>query len=360
MTIGQKLALSIVAVEAAICAAFSVDFSCRKSHQMLQTAPNVNLAATAALRPKRRNTLLFMVDDSPAIDSVFSYEEQKLIEELYAKVADDGDIKKVLEETLPSLPPSLVIKLRQAGEDPHEMIRFVASQMNEMLDAQLEEAKMTLQELLDAGEIRKLDAVIGKSARTGKLNVPFFNVLNFNLKDASAEVASNIEKDLPTDGEGAASRLQILQHIYTRCQEEVEKSIPPGLALLNRLLRQPQQPIRLNLYDHYLTPQSNKISTPDGKEIELQGQAAPMVPLEEFVSAIANTVEQIRTVENAGATDRTSAANMVESCRQIAKEARVVIGESFGVESEELNIFQEGLQPVFRPTTAESPYIKGQ
>ena len=310
-------------------------------------------------QPSRSICQMTETADTPDVDSIFTFEEQKLIENIYSNVSDDKDIKQVLEESLPSLPPNLVVKLRQGSDDPNEAIQVVAKNMNELLDAQMEEAKATLEELLEAGEIRKLDATIGKAARAGKLNVPFFNVLTINLKDASAAVASKTESDVPEDEEGAASRLQILQHIYTRCQEEVEKSIPPGLALLNRLLRQPQQSIRLNLYEHYLTPQKTKITSPDGKEIELQGQAAPMVSLEDFVSAIAKTVEQIRTVENAGGTDRESAAVMVESCRTVAKEARVVIGETFGVDSPELDKFQEGLQPVFRPSSAESPYIKG-
>jgi hypothetical protein len=51
---------------------------------------------------------------------------------------------------------------------------------------------------------------------------------------------------------------------------------------------------------------------------------------------------------------------MVESCRQIAKEARIVVGNSFGRDSEEMRLFEEGLQPVFRPSSPASPYIKGQ
>lgn len=210
------------------------------------------------------------------------------------------------------------------------------------------------------GEIRKLDSLIGQAARDGKLNVPFFNVLNINIRDATTSTQSSNQEDLPSDQEGSASRLKILQHVYTRCQEEMEKTIPPGLALLNRLLRQEQPAIRKNLYEHYLTPQTNKIKSPDGKEIELKGKATSLVALEDFVDAIAKTVEQIRTVENAGATDRASAAAMVESCRGIAKEARIIIGERYGIESNELESFEDGLQPVFRPTSAESPYIQGE
>jgi hypothetical protein len=65
-------------------------------------------------------------------------------------------------------------------------------------------------------------------------------------------------------------------------------------------------------------------------------------------------------VEQAGGANREMAATMVEACRTMAKEARIVIGEHFGRESEELIKYEEGLQPVFRPESPESPYIKGE
>mmetsp|Transcript_9385 Transcript_9385/g.25927 ORF Transcript_9385/g.25927 Transcript_9385/m.25927 type:complete len:364 (-) Transcript_9385:924-2015(-) len=312
---------------------------------------------------RSRRVIVRMSETTAENDPILTRQEEELLEQLHAKLTDEqAETSKVLGEALPSMNPNLIIKLRQAGNSSNEKIRFVSNCINKVLESQLEAAASTLKDLLEAGEIRKLDALIGKAAREGKLNVPFFNVLNVNLRDAAADVASNIkETDADTTEEGgAASRLQILQHVYTRCQEEMEKSIAPGLALLNRLLRQEQESIRKNLYEHYLTPQSNKVTTPDGKEIELKGQAPPMVKLDEFVSAISKTVEQIRTVENAGGTDRASAATMVESCRQIAKEARVIIGERYGVESDELEAFQQGLQPVFRPSSPDSPYIKGE
>ena len=279
----------------------------------------------------------FQVTTVPTPPKVeFSKEEQSLIEKLHEQFVE-REPREILKESLPTLSPSLVFRLRQATNNDNPTIQKVASELNGLLDQQLETARETLKDLLNAGEIRKLDAIIGKAQRDGRLDTAFFNVLTVNLQDA----ASNDQG--PTE-EGAASRLQILQHIYTRCQEEVEKSIPPGLALLNKLLRTPQDSIRNNLYEHYLTPQKTKITSPDGKEIELNTTGEPLVPLQEFIGAIAQTVKQIRTVETVGATDKVSAANMVESCRTIAKEARIVIGEKFGVESKELESFEEGLQ----------------
>jgi hypothetical protein len=280
----------------------------------------------------------------------FSEDEIRTIENL-SNTKDD--MEKTLLETLPSLPPKLIVKLRQSVDHPSDNVRSVAMQLNAVLQKQMEIATVTLKGLLDAGEIRKLDSLIGKAARENRLDVAFFNVLSMNLQDAASTNG-------PSPGEGAASRSQILQHIYTRCQEEVEKSIPPGIALLNKILRTPEAQIRSNLYKHYLTPQPNVIKSPDGTEIQLVGVQPILLPLGEFIESLAKAVEQIRTIETAGGMDRESSANMVESCRTVAKEARIVIGESYGVESQELQQFQTGLEPVFRPTSAESPYIQGQ
>ena len=54
-----------------------------------------------------------------------------------------------------------------------------------------------------------------------------------------------------------------------------------------------------------------------------------------------------------------TAAGLVESCRQVAIEARMAIGEAYGVDSDELKDFENGLQPVFRPDSGSSEYIKG-
>jgi hypothetical protein len=276
-------------------------------------------------------------EDVTSITAVeFNKDEKEKIRSLHAKF-EQSEPRKVLEESLKTMSPSLVYRIRQGVEDSDPVIQKVASEVNELLEQQLKTATNTLKELLNAGEIRKLDSIIGRAQRDGRLDTAFFNVLTVNLQDAAKSEQALTE-------EGVASRLQILQHIYTRCQEEVEKSIPPGLALLNKLLRTPQDSIRSNLYEHYLTPQKTKITSPDGKEIELEGDGAPLVSLKDFVDAIAQTVKQIRTVETVGAVARESAANMVESCRTVAKEARIVIGEKFGIESEELSFFESCLQ----------------
>jgi len=310
--------------------------------------------------PKR--TRLYSTESpvSPAKFTEYNDDEILILDGLIDKAnAAEGDLQAVVLETLPSLSNALIFKLRQSTAHPIESVRRVAAELNHILEGRLQEAKDTLAEFLNAGEIRKLDSAIGKAAVAGKLDAAFFNVLSLNLQAALAAGDADVADTKFEQGQ-AASSLQILQHINTRCQEEVEKSIPPGTALLNKLLRTTEESIRANLYRHYLTPQSSTIQTPDGKTVELKGTLPVLVSTAELVQAIADAVKQIRIVEQAGATDRESAASMVESCRNVAKEARMIIGEEYGVESTTLLSFEDGLQPVFRPASADSPYIQGE
>ena len=308
---------------------------------------------------------LISSDSSLEVVEDFSDAEQQLIASLYEKcqaAVDEDSKEKIMIETLPTLRPSLLMKLRDAENyTDNTAIRSMSQQLNKMLQTRLDIAKSTLQELLSAGEIRKMDNLIGSAARSGRLDVAFFNVLTVNLQEAMENNNDDTTDDAENDGNSAAaSRLQILKHVYTRCQEEVEKTIPPGTALLNKLLRTEQPSIRSNLYEHYLTPRPNTITTPDGNVLTLNGTQPVLVSMQEFVQAIDTAVLQIRDVENAGGTDKESAAMMVEGCRHIAKEARVVVGNSYGRNSDELMSLEEGLQPVFRPSNATSPYIAGR
>lgn len=235
-----------------------------------------------------------------------------------------------------------------------------------VLNTRLKSGREMLATLLNSGEIRKLDSTIGKAAKDGKLDMSFFSVLSMNIKDAAVANSENGGSAATTPtlaaGEGqeevegeegqptGANRLQILQHIYTRCQEELEKNVDPGMGLLNKLLRTEISSIRSNQLNHYLGPQATSITSPDGQVIELAGSTAkPMVSHKEFTDALSSTVDQIRTLESAGGTDRLSAMNLVESVRQVAMEARGVLVDAFGEGSEVVGEFQRDLQPVFRP-----------
>lgn len=383
--------------------------SCSPMHQLLGKRSYASRRPHVLDRPSFRE--LFESSGNPddvsllasgvvsCLDIDFTKEEQKVLDGLYLQCHSDGNSRPqaILAESLPSLRPTLLVKLRQLAMKitdqtdsssssstdmaVEDKIRAVSRLLTSVLDSRLAVARETLLELLSAGEIRKLDAVIGSAARSGRLDAAFFNVLDLNMRDAKATERisdDETEKSSPFDNvndsstsatpaatPAKTSRVQILQHITTRCQEEMEKLLSPGTALLHKLLRTEQPSIRSNLYGHYLTPPKTTISSPDGKVIELfsdqsQNKNAPLVALDDFVGAMDSAVLQIRTLEQAKGTDRASAAIMVENCREVAKEARSIIGDYYGRESEELRAYEEGLQSVFRPSSRSSPYIQGE
>lgn len=366
------------------------------SHLSLPQYSSIRLLASVQETP---STVPSSPPDDNNNSSLISDDEWSILSDLRARAtkaaaAATVDVNKkdiafqsAVEETLPTLSPSLIMKLRSGesglpkgtssnsnkAEDKEQIFQDISQSLEKMLNRRLEKARDTLTELMNAGEIKKLDALIGKAARAQELDVAFFQVLQMNMQDAAMEVAqqeaaanaSGETKEEEGDNYSSAetvNRLQILQHIHTRCQEEVEKTINPGIALLSKLLRTDVDSIRRNQLEHYLCPQPTTITAPDGKQIELKNpqNEKSLVDHQDFVNAIANAVKQIRTVEQAGGTDKDIAADMVESCRQVAKEARIVIGERFGTESEQLKAFEDSLFPVFRPSSPESPYIQGE
>lgn len=328
-------------------------------------------AATTSTKDDDDNAFLTM-DESQALEELHG---KATVEASHSKDDDAtaAAFSRVVEEGLSTLSPGLIMKLKQGWHQNNDAdiqneetlkTRFeaVADVLHELSLRRLNLAKKTLEHLMNAGEMKKLDALIGKAAREGNLDVAFFQVLQINLQDAavSEAVPKSTNKNKDHGEDVGASRLQILQHVYTRCQEEVEKIIAPGIALLNKLLRTEQSSIRQNQLQHYLCPQPSTIKSPDGKEITLGSNSnKTLVEHNDFVDALSNAVQQIRIVELAGATPREVAAGMVESCRQVAKEARSVMADYYGSNSPQILAFEEALQPVFRPTSTESPYVTG-
>ena len=277
-----------------------------------------------------------------------------------------------LAANLGNMHPRLVVALQMAADElewkqqeatdesfESQMIK-VGTSLQSILNNQLKSGRELLEKLLNSGELRKLDSMISKAAKDGQLDMSFFSVLSMNMRDAAA-AGGSVSPTL-AQGEGqpevtgedgqpqvGANRSSILQHIYTRCQEELEKNVAPGMGLLNKLLRTEISSIRTNQLNHYLGPQRTSITSPEGKTIELPGTDKPLVSHGEFTDALESTVSQIRTLEASGGTDKLSATNLVESIRQIAIEARGVLVASYGEDSVIVDEFQKDLQPVFRP-----------
>jgi hypothetical protein len=305
-----------------------------------------------------------------------SQEEWEALRRISQQASATGSsLEDVLLQAVPTLHPRLILKLRQAdsakqslGESTSEdqaLFATISQTLQSVLNSRLVAAKQVLETMLQAGELRKLDAAIGKAARQGQLDAAFFTILQKNLEDAvdsdKIQQQPHDENNDNTDSNKAptASRAQILQHIRTRCQEEVEKEIPPGLALLNKLLRTEQSSIRANQLKHYLCPQPPPPIPGVETKQDSDTPEVILIPPTLLVDAVAQTVQQIRTLETAGATTRESAAAMVESCRQVAKEARIVLAKEYGLGSSQLQAFEDALMPVFRPASSDSPYIQG-
>lgn len=336
-----------------------------------------------------------------AESSSFTDEEWKVLSVMHEEaMSSSSSLEQVVLAALPTLSPSTIVKLRSRDishrssggweadcvdtDTTSTILNDLAMALQSVLDDRLSQAKDLLQTLLGAGEIKKLDALIGKAARLQQLDVAFFQVLQANIQDATSredkdtksnatvgtnEGASNYDE--PTSPSSAAptgttafsnTRFQILQHIYTRCQEEVENTIAPGMALLNKLLRTEQPSIRQNQLQYYLCPRPNIITAPDGKQLVLgENNNKTLVEHLDFCNALGRAVQQIRTVQSVGGTSPDIAAHMVESCRQVAKEARLVLATQYGgVKSQQVVAFEEALQPIFRPESPMSPFITGE
>eukprot|EP00560_Eucampia_antarctica_P000109 CAMPEP_0197833490 /NCGR_PEP_ID=MMETSP1437-20131217/19207_1 /TAXON_ID=49252 ORGANISM="Eucampia antarctica, Strain CCMP1452" /NCGR_SAMPLE_ID=MMETSP1437 /ASSEMBLY_ACC=CAM_ASM_001096 /LENGTH=313 /DNA_ID=CAMNT_0043437579 /DNA_START=166 /DNA_END=1107 /DNA_ORIENTATION=- len=312
-----------------------------------------------SVQQRGQHNVLYSSSDNSLVEGDWS-----MIAQIESESSNEEELQSALLANLSNFHPRVIMFLRQEVESPStdwgedvsvtaEQVQRVGGALVHVLEDRMEGGRQVLKELLESGELRKLDGAIGHAARAGKLDMAFFTVLNANLQDA---VSTEVK------GEDA-SRLQILQHIYTRCQEEVEKTVAPGIGLLNKLLRTEVSSIRSNQLEHYLGPQppTTTIITPDGKSVELKNSSSdPLVALNDFVQAMADSVKQIRTVEKAGGTDRATAAGLVESIRQLAMEARFVIAQVYAVDSDELKQFEDDLQPIFRPDSAESEYAKGE
>eukprot|EP00591_Stephanopyxis_turris_P000740 CAMPEP_0195512860 /NCGR_PEP_ID=MMETSP0794_2-20130614/4672_1 /TAXON_ID=515487 /ORGANISM="Stephanopyxis turris, Strain CCMP 815" /LENGTH=328 /DNA_ID=CAMNT_0040640739 /DNA_START=285 /DNA_END=1271 /DNA_ORIENTATION=- len=323
---------------------------------------------TASTNDDDKEQQVHITSDSDS-NSDLSDEDVALLNEIASVLSSQAIKSEIVEQTLlqyvPRMPPKLIMTLRKAAADSssssaplnipdrtdslESKLVGVGTALTIVLDSKLQSGKDLLADLLRCGEIRKLDGAIGKAAREGNLNMAFFTVLNMNINDAYQEKEDNNDGD--DAAEDGADRLSILRHIYTRCQEEMEKTVNPGVGLLNKLLRTEAKAIRANQLRHYLAAEKQSVTTPDGTVVPLQGVGKALVPPPEFIDAVGAAVKQIRSVEEAGATDRVTAANLVESCRQVAIEAMIAVQELYGEESDELRDFQEKLQPVFRPGT---------
>uniref|UniRef100_A0A7S0Z1X2 Uncharacterized protein n=1 Tax=Hemiselmis tepida TaxID=464990 RepID=A0A7S0Z1X2_9CRYP len=139
--------------------------------------------------------------------------------------------------------------------------------------------------------------------------------------------------------------LQILSHVYTRVQEEMEKIVDPAVGLLHRLLRQVEQPgIRNNILEKYLKPKPEdewEMAFVDGDMVTDFGCEVDPLKLSLAMSTY------LQRVRDEGAFDEDAVGQTYADCRVIAKDARVWVEQFY--DQEMLDDFTESLTPVFQP-----------
>lgn len=200
--------------------------------------------------------------------------------------------------------------------------------------SRMETAKGKIESLLEAGEINKLDKQLVKMVQGGEVDPAFILVLNGNIEAAKAD-----------EGSG---KLSILTHISTRVQEELEKKQDPGVGVLHKLMRTEDAALRGRILRHYLCPQTT-VGLPDGSSITLDAPKDALVPPLDFSAAVDGLVKQLRGMD----IDGELVVGLIEQVRQLAKEARGVVAESYPEPL--LDEFTEALTPTFQGAVPPPP-----
>ena len=232
-SMARRLAVLVLLLQAFICTSFHPSFSARP-------------VAARSFWSRRRHLAL----SSGGAGGEATPGSSDLVEKLVGLSSiDEGDLADAVVKTLRAesansnrLTPSALSKLQSEAPRVFDAIRSIQ-------EASLSRGAEVLRTLLASGEVKVLDGNIAKAAREGQLDEGFFSVMNLNLEEARKEEestagAATAEDGAPTDGASAGTaqvttRYQILLHIFTRCQEELEKLISqetPASALLVKLL----------------------------------------------------------------------------------------------------------------------------
>lgn len=234
----------------------------------------------------------------------------------------DGWMDKLDETFIPSL--GNLINVATPEELPP--LQSLMDALQERLAGGYERARDQLQELLASEEINVMDARLSALVRKGEVDAGLFYVLMRNQQDAAAA------------GDETGERL--MQHLYSRLQEELEKKAGGGLALLHKLTRMEVPSVRTNLLRDSLVPQTETL-LPDGTTLPLKNPAPAKVPPMEFAAAIEDALEKVVSLP----IDQKAIEATANDIRQVAMEARNVVAESYS--KEELEEFQDYLAVPF-------------
>jgi len=213
---------------------------------------------------------------------------------------------------------------RTAKEEEEGAWAAVLKAVERETQRRMGEAKERLEELLEAGEINALDKQIVKLVKEGAIDAAFLNVLNQNMEDArrNMQQAPSLSPETGSSSSRGEALFNILNHVSTRVQEELEKRTEPAVALLHKLMRTDDSDLRGRILKHYLTPQ-REILLPDTTTLPLAVPKPSRVAPMKFASAVLHVVQTLRALDVNGDT----VVDTVEQVRSVAKEARLVLLE---------------------------------
>jgi len=248
----------------------------------------------------------------------------------------DGAVDVWIDQLDESFIPMLAGRVDAADESEDLVPRADSFREKDLLGALarrsqegFDEGKAILNEILGAGEMLEMNARLAKMVKSKRIDAGFLYVLFRNIQDAEAQ--------------GDDDMARLFNHLHTVLQEELEKQVEPPKALLHKLTRTDDAPLRGRILRHHLVAPKD-IKLPDGSTLPLPaGKAAPAATVSPAALAdeIAATLGQIEQMP----VEREMIRATAESIRQVAKEARDVVEEAYDAET--LEEFQDTLQPAF-------------
>eukprot|EP00435_Cladocopium_sp_Y103_P051482 s577_g16.t1 len=257
-------------------------------------------------------------------------DEESLLPELLELAADGGSaLEERLEEVFAQVSPDDLASLRMKVADPNAADHLAAQRLGDAIQVamtrRLTDAKNVLEELIQQAD-GDVNLKIRKMLKSVESPLPILMVLQLNIGEAQASA----------DGE----RLQVLMHISTVMQEELEKKSSRVRGMLNKLLRIEDENIRNNILRDQLTP-VEVAGAPGGTPL-----MAAQVPPDRLAPAIASLVQEVdRQMVAVLGPDDEGRYETMDRIRQVAKQARLIIGEVYGQGL--MDTFSADLTPAF-------------
>jgi len=289
----------------------------QKQFPRVQQLPKMNeesLQDPTATESARLKSLLAVASDQEKLDS--------LMDEEFANFTQE-EMKEVMTRS-----------------DSDESWKLVGQAHQRAVGRSMERGKQTLEDLLDTGDIQKMDAKLVKIVKNGSADPGFILVLNQNIDAAQREIGREGGADHESN-----SKLNILMHVSSRIQEELEKKAKPETGVLHKLMRTEDVGLRGRILSHYLLPQK-EIKMPDGSFIPVDKPTNALVEPMKFSEAVTELCGQLRGFDADGDTIMA----MLEDVRQIAIAADGVIQE--GYPESLLTEFRESLTQTFEGVRA--------